>query len=495
MDILELLSDPSRAPQRDGKVRGPDPGPSSSNTAGSTILRTSVATKKDEASETESRRQMRQMPRKDLGPPSQRSADQEDVSELDKSSSLLVFYPDSSSAPLEVCDDTGSHAAIAIALNLSGLFFGSNVRRNTNTSPLVCYRRNMFQVEGTISMPNQLYRISSGVRKQIVALRVTLEGRESWNGEKVKLVKIPGKPKNQTQTSVSHSESAPAPLEIDLKNSAPPLSGTRIFRIFWPRLQFRTATSKHGRRKDKSLDQYFKLTVHVEAILEDGTSIKLYASSTAPIIVRGRSPQNFNSPKPPSQTVPEIQYAENPNSGASQDNVVSISEAESCDRDATTSGPSNEASNKSPFQDTVNAETSFLDDRQDWDNLLSMHNLDEYLASNFSFDFANNTDLTNYWPEWTQPLDFDTPEYTHLIDHSDIRSVHLSSTADSHLNLTRPLTASTPALEVPTRVTNKPNIKHSGRYEYIPLDLEDRTPPVQAIYVSNLSLRKFRLES
>lgn len=58
---------------------------------------------------------------------------------------------------------------------------------------------------------------------------------------------------------------------------------------------FRSATANNGRRKE--LQQHFVLHLKVMATLANGSKVALSESTTAPIVVRGRSPRNFQARK------------------------------------------------------------------------------------------------------------------------------------------------------------------------------------------------------
>src|SRR5687768_4855730 len=55
------------------------------------------------------------------------------------------------------------------------------------------------------------------------------------------------------------------------------------------------ATANNGRRKE--LQQHFVLHLKVMGTLSNGSKVVLIESTTAPIVVRGRSPRNFQARK------------------------------------------------------------------------------------------------------------------------------------------------------------------------------------------------------
>lgn len=71
---------------------------------------------------------------------------------------------------------------------------------------------------------------------------------------------------------------------------ATPLLETWALNCVWNR-----ATANNGRRKE--LQQHFVLHLKVMATLANGSKSVLAESTTAPIVVRGRSPRNFQARK------------------------------------------------------------------------------------------------------------------------------------------------------------------------------------------------------
>jgi hypothetical protein len=65
--------------------------------------------------------------------------------------------------------------------------------------------------------------------------------------------------------------------------------------IAWKRLQFKHATANNGRRK--GLQQHYVIQINLMATLATGECVKLAEIQSGPIIVRGRSPRNFDSRK------------------------------------------------------------------------------------------------------------------------------------------------------------------------------------------------------
>ena len=64
--------------------------------------------------------------------------------------------------------------------------------------------------------------------------------------------------------------------------------------IYWANFSLR-ATANNGRRKE--LQQHFVLHLKVHGTLANGQKVVMTESTTAPIVVRGRSPRNFQARK------------------------------------------------------------------------------------------------------------------------------------------------------------------------------------------------------
>lgn len=69
----------------------------------------------------------------------------------------------------------------------------------------------------------------------------------------------------------------------------------KLARIFLLSLGLFSATANNGRRKE--LQQHFILHLKVMGTLANGTKVVLTEATTAPIVVRGRSPRNFQARK------------------------------------------------------------------------------------------------------------------------------------------------------------------------------------------------------
>ena len=194
---------------------------------------------------------------------------------------------------------------IELAAQIHGMFFLSEMTAPSGEGMVVqpeltCYRRNLFQISGTATTPRGPLSVITerGERVPIASMEVTISATESVDGHSVKLIVIPWKtppPKSPEVGPGQEHEPAPIPLQpLDVSN--PEASADfSVYPVSYRRLQFRIATANNGRRRE--LQQHFTLHLDVVATLTNDTKINVCETTTAPIVVRGRSPRNFQSRK------------------------------------------------------------------------------------------------------------------------------------------------------------------------------------------------------
>ena len=194
--------------------------------------------------------------------------------------------------------------SISISAQLHGMFFLAEspwaTAGDVSTPPteLTCYRRNLFQITGTITLPRSLQYIltEQGEQIPILAQELTISATESLEGNPVKIISVPWKtPANSTTVVEDKTEKEPPSYPLDLSNGQDMDSEYVNFPIAWKRLQFRIATANNGRRKE--LQQHFVVRLKVMATLSTGARIPICEVHSGAIIVRGRSPRNFQSRK------------------------------------------------------------------------------------------------------------------------------------------------------------------------------------------------------
>jgi len=204
-----------------------------------------------------------------------------------------------------ITDQHGRLQQLELSAQLHGMFFlsemPSNATDGTNLQPeLTCYRRNLFQISGSLITPRGQLSVmtESGENVPISSMEVTISAIESVDGNPVRLIVIPWKtpPPNSPEVNQNPDQEPPALPLIPFQEDGTESDGDyAVYPIGWRRLQFRIATANNGRRKE--LQQHFVLHLKVFATLTNNSKVVLTESTTAPIVVRGRSPRNFQARK------------------------------------------------------------------------------------------------------------------------------------------------------------------------------------------------------
>ncbi|KAI1466416.1 p53-like transcription factor [Daldinia caldariorum] len=189
-----------------------------------------------------------------------------------------------------IVDQHGRMQQLELTAQLHGMFFLSEMPSSTSDGgilqpELTCYRRNLFQISGSLITPRgQLSVIlpETGETVPVNSTEVTISAIESVDGHPVRLI-------------TPDQEPPSLPL-IPFPDDGQEAEGEyAVYPIGWRRLQFRIATANNGRRKE--LQQHFVLHLKVVGTLANGSKVVLTESTTAPIVVRGRSPRNFQARK------------------------------------------------------------------------------------------------------------------------------------------------------------------------------------------------------
>jgi hypothetical protein len=161
---------------------------------------------------------------------------------------------------------------------------------------LTCYRRNLFQISGSVTLSRNITHMINEQGQQILLydLTATISALESIEGKSTEIISVPWK----TSTGSSSEDKAGAappkwPLDLSMNPELDPLSVS--IPIAWKRLQFKHATANNGRRK--GLQQHYVIQINLMATLATGENVKLAEIQSGPVIVRGRSPRNFDSRK------------------------------------------------------------------------------------------------------------------------------------------------------------------------------------------------------
>ncbi|RMD41795.1 hypothetical protein DV735_g3334, partial [Chaetothyriales sp. CBS 134920] len=202
-------------------------------------------------------------------------------------------------------DDSFRRSSLNIQAQLHGMFFlaESQWPATPDAPPpppeLTCYRRNLFQITGSITMPRNLRYVftDDGSRIPIYELELTVSATESVEGNAVKIISVPWKTPSGGEAAKPEDkiEREPPGIPLDKMSGQDVDTDYMTFPIQWKRLQFRIATANNGRRKE--LQQHFTLHLKIMASLSTGEKISIAESHSGAIIVRGRSPRNFASRK------------------------------------------------------------------------------------------------------------------------------------------------------------------------------------------------------
>ncbi|RDW81796.1 uncharacterized protein DSM5745_05353 [Aspergillus mulundensis] len=245
----------------------------------------------------------------EAAPPAEPPAD----SSIDHNNKLLSFSMPV--YPWNLLDYSFRRTSISISAQLHGMFFLAESPWTTspteNAPPqqgaeLTCYRRNLFQITGSVTLPRALrYLITeNGDRIPIVAQELTVSATESVEGNSVKIISVPwktpavndaAKDANSSSNTAAKIEKEPPAIPLDMLTGQDLDADYATFPIAWKRLQFRVATANNGRRKE--LQQHFVVRLRVIATLSTGMKAPICEVHSGPVIVRGRSPRNFQSRK------------------------------------------------------------------------------------------------------------------------------------------------------------------------------------------------------
>lgn len=194
-----------------------------------------------------------------------------------------------------------------MSAELYGMFFVAEDVFGGDNNParpleLTCYRRNLWQCSGQITLPK--YGVSAVVTEQgrrvpVFDLAASITAIESIEGKSTEIISIPWKSSTANPGGAVSEDtkvaSAPPQVPLDL-GSGQELDGHMVsVPVSWKRLQFKHATANNGRRK--GLQQHYVVQINLLGKTKSGEFIKIAEIQSGPVIVRGRSPRNFDSRK------------------------------------------------------------------------------------------------------------------------------------------------------------------------------------------------------
>ncbi|KAI1325048.1 p53-like transcription factor [Xylariaceae sp. FL0255] len=236
--------------------------------------------------------------------PNAEDANDEGSSPQQPDDKLLGFSPIVAKAtPLD--DAIGAYTELNMTAELYGMFFvAEDVFGGSETTgrplELTCYRRNLWQCSGQITMPRHCTQVMNeqGRAVPIVEFYASISAAESIEGKPTEIISIPWKSSNTALGEGQETKVAGAPPKISLDLSGgQELDGHRVsLPISWKRLQFKSATANNGRRK--GLQQHYVVQISLLGKMKTGGDLmKIAEIQSGPVIVRGRSPRNFDSRK------------------------------------------------------------------------------------------------------------------------------------------------------------------------------------------------------
>lgn len=162
---------------------------------------------------------------------------------------------------------------------------------------LTCYRRNLWQCSGQITMPRHCTQVlnEQGRAIPIVEFYASISAIESIEGKPTEVISIPWKSSNPAlgEGQETKVQGAPPKILLDLSGGQE-VDGHRVsLPVSWKRLQFKSATANNGRRK--GLQQHYVVQISLLGKMKaSGDLMKIADIQSGPVIVRGRSPRNFD---------------------------------------------------------------------------------------------------------------------------------------------------------------------------------------------------------
>ena len=406
-----------------------------------------------------------------------------DVS-LERDNKLLHFSTPSYNHVL--LDYTYRRISLSLSAQLHGMFFlAEPVWSGTGeliSAPrgLTCYRRNLFSLSGSVSLPRSMRYVLSDQGEQIpiVAQELELSASESIEGNPVKIISVPWKtPAGATPAPEEKPEKEPPPIPLDLVSGMEFDPDYATIPISWKRLQFRVATANNGRRKE--LQQHFTIKLRIVATLSTGQKTSLCEALSGPIIVRGRSPRNFQAKK-------EIPVGTG-NSGSRRHSHYKSSPSTSI---APVTTPAAVTPIKTEPEVTFGAHHFLSPDFLDWKFSDDNHGPMTTMAPvTYSMPVAGNPYTTHSSPDLTKrPATRPAPAPINLsLEEEDTKRA--PEVSDSVTPPSKRQKLAQPAMRTPSFSLKEYSQNEDTTdlfYEYFPLGLDDWQEPVDAVYRPHL---------
>lgn len=148
-----------------------------------------------------------------------------------------------------ITDQHGRVQSLELSAQLHGMFFLSELPNggaegSTQQPELTCYRRNLFQISGSLVTPRGPLTVitESGESVPVTTTEVTVSAIESVDNNPVRLIVIPWKtpPPNSTEVSQTPDQEPPSLPLIPFHEDGSQAEGEfAVYPVGWRRLQFR----------------------------------------------------------------------------------------------------------------------------------------------------------------------------------------------------------------------------------------------------------------
>lgn len=410
---------------------------------------------------------------------------------IDRDNKLLSFSLPSFDHAL--LDYTYRRTTMSLAAQLHGMFFlaespwASTGDTQNTPSELTCYRRNLFQITGEITMPRTLRFILTEQGEQIPILgqELAISATESTEGNSVKIISVPWKtPANPSAPVVEDKvEREPPSIPLDLMNVQELDSDFATVPFQWKRLQFRIATANNGRRKE--LQQHFVVRLRVVATLATGGKIPICEVQSSAIIVRGRSPRNFQSRKDlplngggHARKSSHLPGGQAPRSSSNDSVGGGVTRAP--DGGPTSAPIKAEAAGQDPMQSYFAPQLEFFD----WKATTQAHPGAMTAVPPTAGQFQDGNIYPESSPELTRAakpsMPPPAPINLSLVEDDSPKPQASQTPPDRRAAKKVQLLPRAPSFS--THNVNSPDESADLLYEYFPLGLDDWHPPVDAVY-------------
>ncbi|CAI6097995.1 hypothetical protein V2G26_008941 [Clonostachys chloroleuca] len=197
-------------------------------------------------------------------------------------------------------DEMGNVCDVGMTAELYGMFFVAEDVFGADTTgrplELTCYRRNLWQCTGQITLPRMASVVDDqGRHLPLVELSASITAMESIEKKATEIISIPWKSSNPQASEEPKTAGPPSHITLDSSTGHEVDANRTTISVAWKRLQFKHATANNGRRK--GLQQHYVVQINLVGRTKAGDTIKIAEIRSGPVIVRGRSPRNFDSRK------------------------------------------------------------------------------------------------------------------------------------------------------------------------------------------------------